>query len=868
MTAKRSVMGAIDSFYPRAGMSKVKFRDFFCRGKKKLWDTRVHPVGKDVLVSGFSLILNKRSMTSFSRFPRTILVCTWVLSFGHYSFAADLNRNGKVDPYEDSARPVEERVEDLLGQMTLDEKTCQLATLYGTGRVLKDRLPTAGWKQEIWKDGIANIDEQLNGVPELGPASKRNYRTEVEKINPLVWPPSSHAKALNEIQDWFKTQTRLGIPADFTNEGIRGLAHFRSTAFPSQQGVGASWNRELVRKIGEVTGKEARAFGYTHVYSPVLDLARDPRWGRVAECYSEDPYLVSELGLVQAQALRAAGVASTGKHFAVYSIPKGGRDGEARTDPHVAPREMETLFLWPWERVIRASGMQGVMSSYNDYDGVPISGGKEFLTTILRERFGFRGYVVSDSDAVEYLASKHHVAADYKEACRQYLEAGGNVRTEFNPPSKFILPVRELVKEGKLSETVLSDRVRDVLRVKFELGLFDRQPVADPVQSDEVVHCAAHAEVAKEAARESLVLLKNSRNTLPLAKSTKRILVCGPAADEYDTSVGRYGSFGGEIISVLAGVKKLLPESEVTYRLGCEYHDERWPLSEILPEPPTSSAQALLDEAAKAAQSTDVVIVVLGESRAMAGESKTRTSLDLPGHQNDLVRVLVKTGKPVVAVLLNGRSLSVNLLEEKASAILEAWYPGEYGGMAVAEALFGDVNPGGKLPVTFPRSVGQIEFNFPAKPKSQAGMGKKDDPNGAGDCLIEGALYPFGYGLSYTEFTYSGIKVWPAKIQPGQEVKISVEVKNSGKREGDEVVQLYLRDIVSSVTTYEKVLRGFERLRLKAGEKKTLTFSLGRQDMELIDMQNLRTVEPGEFVVELGSSSTDIRQTDRFQVTP
>ena len=782
--------------------------------------------------------------------------------------AADLNRNGKVDPYEDSARPVEDRVEDLLGQMTLEEKTCQLATLYGTGRVLKERLPTPSWKQEIWKDGIANIDEQLNGVPELGPTSKRNFRTQVETMNPLVWPPSSHAKALNEIQDWFKTQTRLGIPADFTNEGIRGLAHYRSTAFPSQQGVGASWNRELVKKIGEVTGKEARALGYTHVYSPVLDLARDPRWGRVAECYSEDPYLVWELGLVQAQALRATGVASTGKHFAVYSIPKGGRDGEARTDPHVAPREMETLYLWPWERVIRASGMQGVMSSYNDYDGVPISGSKEFLTTILRKRFGFRGYVVSDSDAVEYLASKHQVAADYKEACRQYLEAGGNVRTEFNSPSKFILPVRELVKEGKLSETVLNDRVRDVLRVKFELGLFDRPLVADPAQSDAVVHCAAHAEVAKDAARQSLVLLKNSKDTLPLAKSVKRILVCGPAADEYDTSVGRYGSFGGEVISVLAGVKKILPESKVVYRLGCEYQDERWPLSEILPEPPSSSAQALLDEAVKAAQSAEVVIVVLGESRAMAGESKTRTSLDLPGHQNELVRVLVKTGKPVVTVLLNGRSLSVNLLEEKASAILEAWYPGEYGGMAVAEALFGDVNPGGKLPVTFPRSVGQIEFNFPAKPKSQAGMGKQDDPNGAGDCLIEGALYPFGYGLSYTQFTYSRVKVQPTKIQAGQEVVVSVEVKNSGKREGDEVVQLYLKDVLASVIPYEKVLRGFERVRLKAGEKKTLTFSLGRQDMELIDLENKRTVEPGDFVVEFGSSSTDIRQSAKFQVVP
>ena len=500
-------------------------------------------------------------MSFFSRLFRAILILTLIWGFDRSSLGADLNQNGKVDIYEDSTRPVEERVEDLLGQMNVEEKTCQLATLYGTGRVLKDRLPTAGWKQEIWKDGIANIDEQLNGVPELGPVSKRNYRTQVEKINPLVWPPSSHAKALNEIQEWFKTQTRLGIPADFTNEGIRGCAHYRCTAFPSQQGVGASWNRELVRKIGEVTGKEAKALGYTHIYSPVLDLARDPRWGRVAECYSEDPYLVWELGLVQAKALRAAGVASTGKHFAVYSIPKGGRDGEARTDPHVAPREMETLFLWPWERVIRASGMQGVMSSYNDYDGVPISGSKEFLTTILRQRFGFRGYVVSDSDAVEYLTSKHHVAADYKEACRQYLEAGGNVRTEFNSPSKFILPVRELVKEGKLSQAVLNDRVRDVLRVKYELGLFDEPLVADPAASDAVVHCAAHAEVAKQAARESLVLLKNSNGSLPLAKSTKKILVCGPAADEYDTSVGRYGSFGGEVISFLAGVKALLPQA-------------------------------------------------------------------------------------------------------------------------------------------------------------------------------------------------------------------------------------------------------------------------------------------------------------------
>ena len=792
----------------------------------------------------------------------------WAGSVGCVSANAanDLNKNGKMDPYEDPARPVEERVENLLSQMTMEEKTCQLATLYGYGRVLKDKMPTPGWKREIWKDGIANIDEQLNGIPELGPASKRDFRTQVEKINPLVWPPSNHAKALNDIQKWFKEETRLGIPVDFTDEGIRGCNHYRTTAFPSQQGVGATWNRDLVKKIGEVTGKEARALGYTHIYSPVLDLARDPRWGRVVECYSEDPYLVWELGSVQSKALRDLGLASTGKHFAVYSIPKGGRDGEARTDPHVAPREMETLYLWPWERVIRRAGMNGVMSSYNDFDGVPISGSKEFLTTILRERFGFRGYVVSDSDAVEYLTSKHHVAADYKEACRQYLEAGGNVRTEFNPPEKFILPVRALVKERKLSEKVINDRVRDVLRVKFELGLFDRPPVEDPSASDAVVHCQAHAEVAKQAARESLVLLKNAKETLPLSKNLKRILVCGPAAEEYDTSVGRYGSFGGEVVSVLEGVRKLVSNAEVLHALGCEYQDERWPLSEILPEPISVAAQKKIDDAVKLAQSADAVIVVLGESRVMVGESKTRTSLDLPGQQNDLVRALVRTGKPVVAVLLNGRPLSVNLLEQQASAILEAWYPGEYGGMAVAEAIFGEINPGGKVPVTFPKTVGQVEYNFPCKPHSQAGMGRDEDPNGSGECLVNGPLYPFGFGLSYTLFTYTNAKVQPASIKPGEDLTVTVDVKNTGKREGDEVVQLYLKDVLSSVTTYEKVLRGFERVRLKPGEKKTLTFRLGVADMEIIDIQNQRRVEPGDFVIELGSSSTDIRQSIKFEV--
>ena len=662
------------------------------------------------------------------------------------SFAADLNKNGKPDPYEDPARPVEERVENLLGQMTLEEKTCQLATLYGYGRVLKDKLPTPGWKKEIWKDGIANIDEQLNGIPELGPQGKRDFQTQVEKINDLVWPPSRHAKALNQIQEWFWNETRLGIPVDFTNEGIRGVAHYRATCFPSQLGVGATWNRNLVAQIGEVTAEEAKALGYSNIYSPVLDLARDPRWGRVVECYGEDPFHVWELGSAQATALEKNGVASTGKHFAVYSIPKGGRDGQARTDPHVAPREMETLYLWPWERVIRASGMRGVMSSYNDFDGVPISASREFMIDILRGRFGFRGYVVSDSDAVEYLTSKHRVARDYAEACLQFLEGGGNVRTEFNSPEKFIRPVRELVKQGRLSEKVVDDRVRDVLRVKFGLGLFDRLPVPDPAGSDAVVGSAAHRQVALQASRESLVLLKNENQTLPLSKNLRKVLVCGPGAREKASSLSRYGSFGGEVVSIEEGVRKVLPGAELLYAQGCDYADARWPLSEILPEPPDDKEKAQIDEAVRSARQVEAVIVVLGESDAMVGESKSRTSLELPGFQNDLVRALAATGKPVVAVILGGRPLTINLVQAKVPAILAAWFPGEYGGQAVAEALFGDFNPGGKLPVTFPRSVGQIEFNFPAKPASQAGMGKGEDPNGAGNSLVTGALIPSATG--------------------------------------------------------------------------------------------------------------------------
>ncbi len=428
----------------------------------------------------------------------------------------DLNKNGRRDPYENKALPVEARIDDLLAQMTVEEKTVQLATLYGFARVLKDPLPTPAWKTAVWKDGIGNIDEQLNGVRDVQ--------------DPNIGPPSVHVRAKNEVQKFFIEDTRLGIPADFTNEGVHGLCYRKSTNFPSPVGIGATFDRDLVSEIGAVVGREARALGYTNIYSPILDLARDPRWGRVVDDYSEDPYLVAELGVRQAQALRKAGVASTLKHFAVYSIPKGGRDGRARTDPGIAPREMETLFLRPFETVIREAGVLGVMSSYNDYDGVPVSGSREMLIDRLRTGMGFSGYVVSDRDAVVFLFNKHRVAESARDAMRMFLAEGGNVRTEFNPPENFVLPVRELVKEGKLPMTVIDSRVRDVLRVKFILGLFDHPYVADAEAADRIIHAEAHQQVALRAARESIVLLKNQGGLLPLSKQLKRILVTGPNA--------------------------------------------------------------------------------------------------------------------------------------------------------------------------------------------------------------------------------------------------------------------------------------------------------------------------------------------------
>ena len=756
----------------------------------------------------------------------------------------DFNKNGTMDLYENPKAPLDDRVQDLLSQMTLEEKTCQMATLYGSGRVLKDALPQNNWKTEVWKDGIGNIDEEHNG---LG-AFKSEYS----------FPYAKHVNAKHTIQRWFVEKTRLGIPVDFTNEGIRGLCHDRATYFPAQCGQGATWNKKLIARIGEVEAKEAVALGYTNIYSPILDIAQDPRWGRCVETYGEDPYLVGELGKQMITSLQKYNLVATPKHFAVYSIPIGGRDGKTRTDPHVAPREMRTLYIEPFRMAFQEAGALGVMSSYNDYDGEPITGSYHFLTEILRQEWGFKGYVVSDSEAVEFISNKHKVADTYEDGIAQAVNAGLNIRTHFTPPADFILPLRKAVDNGKISQETLDKRVAEILRIKFRLGLFDNPYRGNGKQAEQIVHSKEHQAVSLEAARQSLVLLKNETNLLPLSKSIRSIAVIGPNANEQTQLICRYGPANAPIKTVYQGIKELLPHTEVIYKKGCDIIDPHFPESEILDFPKTAEEVQLMEEAIRAAKQAEVVVMVLGGNELTVREDRSRTSLNLPGRQEELLKAVCATGKPIILVMLDGRASSINYAAAHIPAILHAWFPGEFCGQAVAEALFGDYNPGGRLAVTFPKSVGQIPFAFPFKPGSDE----------SSSTSVYGALYPFGHGLSYTTFTYSDLHISPSHQGVQGDIHVSCKIKNTGKIKGDEVVQLYLRDEISSVTTYTKVLRGFERISLKAGEEQTVHFRLRPQDLGLWDKNMNFRVELGSFKVMLGASSTDIRLHGQFEITP
>ena len=760
----------------------------------------------------------------------------------------DFNKNGRKDVYEDPNQPVESRARNLLGQMTVEEKTCQLVTLYGYKRILKDDLPQASWKTALWKDGVGAIDEHLNGFP-YAPAQRDGK----EPKQPYLWDVGEHALALQTVQKWFVEETRLGIPVDFTNEGIRGVENTIATCFPTQLGLGTTWNRGLVRRVGEITGREAWLLGYTNVYTPILDVGRDARWGRCEEVYGEDPYLVSELGAEMVRGVQSKGVASTGKHFAVYGQNKAGREGQSRTDPQVSPFDVENIHLPPW-RAAAAAGMMGVMSSYNDYSGEPVSGSSYWLTERLRNEFRFNGYIVSDSEAVEYLYDKHRVAGDINEAVRLAATAGLNVRCTFREPETYVMPLRELIRTKRLDMSIVDARVTEVLRVKFRLGLFDNPLRANPDQARQEVNSQASQSIALQAARESLVLLKNSGQRLPLKWADyASIAVIGPNANDPRYALSHYGPSGVEVSTVLGALRERF-SGTIRSALGCTHKDAGWPESEILPTPLTGPERAAIDQAVEAAKSSDLVIAVLGDmSWETVGENKSRTDLRLPGRQQILLEALQATGKPVVLIVIAGRPMSIVWADRNIDSILWSWFPGAEGGQAVCDALDGTVNPSGKLTMTFPKTVGQLPLNFPSKPSAnlESGRGHFGNPvESKGWAGVQGALYPFGYGLSYTKYSYSDLRT--SKTPTGWNV--TVQVKNEGDREGEEVAQLYIRPSVTSVTRYEQTLAGFQRVRLQPGQSKLVTFELTDQSFGYWAAPRKFIVPPGTYEVQVGGS--------------
>ena len=519
---------------------------------------------------------------------------------------------------------------------------------------------------------------------------------------------------------------------------------------------------------------------------------------------------------------------------------------------------MYEILMHPFEKVIKEAKPYGAMSSYNTYDGVPVTGSSYFLTDLLRGEYGFRGYVVSDSGAVSRLEKQHKTAKDWKTAIVHAVTAGLNVRTNFQETEKFVLPLRELVKEGRLSEDLIDQRVADVLRVKFELGLFD-EPFVDAEKAPQIVHQAAHEATTLEAARKAIVLLKND-GILPLdSKAYANVLVTGPCAADVHPMISRYGPGRSQVITPLVGIKEILGDQvKVTHARGCHYFDKKFPASDVMRIDPDETEQSEIDEAIEAAKQSDLIIACVGDTHDTVGESKSRLSLDLPGHQNLLVKELVATGKPVIVVLMPGRATSVNWIDQNVPGVLCAWHGGEKVGQAIAESLFGQYNPGGKLPITFPKSAGQIPLAIPHRNGAHGGQSKGHDPNGWGTSRVRGPLYPLGHGLSYTSFEYSDLKVTPAKPSATEVITVSCKVSNHGKMAGDCVLQLYVRDEVGTITPFEKVLRGFERVPLEAGESKSVSFTLDPQrDLKTMGPDHEWFVEAGEFTVMIAESSSD-----------
>ena len=626
---------------------------------------------------------------------------------------------------------------------------------------------------------------------------------------------------------------RLGIPALFIEEGLHGFN--TGTVFPAPIGLAGTWDPEIVWETAATIAAEARSTGVDMILAPVLDLARDPRWGRVEEDFGEDPYLTGQMGLAYVRGAQGESLASDHtvvaepKHFAGHGSPEGGTN----TSPvHMGERELRTMMLPPFAEAIREGHAMSVMAAYHEIDGIPITDDPFLLKTILRQEWGFSGLVLSDLGAIKRLYTAHRVAASPQAAACMAVRAGVDMQFYDFDHAVFQKALIDCVDNHTLPLADLDRAVRSVLRVKFELGLFDR-PFVDPALKAEVYRSPRHLELSLKSARESMTLLKNHGRLLPLSKSTKRIAVIGPNA-----AVARYGDYenekNGERITILQGIRDLLPGSTVTFDPG-------------------NDIPAAVETAARA----DVVIAALGERQGISGEGFDRSCLDLPANQEQLLEAVAGTGKPVVLVLENGRPLTIDWAEQHIPAILEAWYPGEFGGKAVAETLFGDNNPGGKLTISFPRSLGQLPDFYNADPSR---VWKYVDSGGE-------PLFPFGFGLSYTTFRYDRLAVQAPTSGGHGDIHVTVDVTNTGDRAGDEVAQLYVRENVSSVETPERALKGFSRIRLQPGETRTVTFVVPQRQLAVWNAENKWAVEAGRYTVWAGGSSRASLSTE-FNLQP
>jgi beta-glucosidase len=745
--------------------------------------------------------------------------------------------------YQDPSQPVEARVQDLLQRMTLEEKVAQLQGY----RVTDEHA----------------FDEQGNFVggtdaPALAHGAGSVWAGNRDR---MASKPREAVLRINSLQKYMREKTRLGIPVFTFSEALHGYMAAGATSFPAAIALGSTWDTALVEQVFTVAAREASARGARQVLSPVLDLARDPRWGRFEECYGEDPWLVSRMGMAAVFGLQgrsamidAEHVAVTLKHFAGHGQSEGGRN--------IAPvsfgdREFRTSHLYPFEMAVKAAHAHSLMASYNEWDRVPNHVNHKLLTDILRHDWGFNGYVMSDGGGIDVVYENHLAAATPAAAGILALEAG--VDYDLGGKGRCFSTLAEEQKAGQVSLAAIDRASANVLRVKFLGGLFDR-PYTDPDLVEKVTNTAAHKALARQAAGEAMVLLKNENHTLPLDPAKlKTLAVIGPNAA--DIHLGGYSAVPMEGVSVLQGVRDFAGDSfKVLYAEGCKLttnHASGWLVNEKPVLNDAADDSRLTDEAVAVAQKSDAVLLVLGENELLRREAWNedhegdRDSLELVGRQHDLARAILATGKPVVVLLLNGGPLAVNYLQEHAPAIIEGWYLGQETGHAVADVVFGKVSPSGKLTVTFPRNVGQVPAYYDHQPSRFRNYVISDST----------PLYAFGFGLSYANFAYRNLQISPAKIAPGGTARVSVEVTNTGTIKADEIVQLYIHAVTSLPVRPVLELKDFARIPLSPGETRTVTFDLTPDKLESFNLQMQRTVQPGIFEVLVGKSSVDFLKT-------